>query len=584
MSLSFEFTADHDAALARARAANAQLASAVNPRWYPRFHIAAPAGWINDPNGLVHTGEELHVFFQHHPYSTEWGPMHWGHVVSRDGATWERRPLALAPSLEADRDGVFSGSALQAPCGHLEVFYTGNRNVAEPPAGDSLTTSELPAGAGDPDSAGEPPAGDTDSVATAPPASCGQSQCRAISRDGVTFEKKGVVVPTPEGVRDFRDPKVWRHGDTYRMVVGVQSRDRRGEVWMYTSPDLARWTFDRVLYRHPDPRVFMLECPDFFPLGDTWVLIFSPMGIRPEGFAHCNVNSAGYLLGSWRPGESFEPGTPYRTLNWGHSFYAPQTCLINGQRTLVGWMGSFGRAPASAADGWSGQLTVPMSVRLESGELCLRPTPALARLRGRCLWNDDAALSASAPTILARDITAADISVTLLAGACERLRLRIGSDTSSVSIIVDRNSGTIGVDRGGAVGNLGYRAAPWAPAYRLWGERAGEIAGESAATGAAGATSAAAAGTTNAAGAAPLAPLAELSFRVLVDAGSVEVIAGNGERVLSSLAFVEGKRDITLLAEEGDITVAASIWEMTDAFPQADSALTIDAEAGSSAN
>ncbi|MGJ9530262.1 glycoside hydrolase family 32 protein [Actinotignum sp. GS-2025a] len=545
MSLSFEFTADHDAALARARTANAQLAAAVNPRWYPRFHIAAPAGWINDPNGLVDTGEELHVFFQHHPYSTEWGPMHWGHVVSRDGATWERRPLALAPSLEADRDGVFSGSALQAPCGHLEVFYTGNRNVAEPPAGEPPVTGELPTG-------------DTDSTAAAPPASCGQSQCRAISRDGVTFEKKGVVVPTPEGVRDFRDPKVWRHGDTYRMVVGVQSRDRRGEVWMYTSPDLARWTFDRVLYRHPDPRVFMLECPDFFPLGDTWVLIFSPMGIRPEGFAHCNVNSAGYLLGSWRLGESFEPGAPYRTLNWGHSFYAPQTCLINGQRTLVGWMGSFGRAPASAADGWSGQLTVPMSVHLESGELCLRPASTLARLRGRCLWNDDAALSASAPTLLARDITAADISVTLLAGECERLRLRIGSDTSSVSIIVDRNSGTIGVDRGAAVGNLGYRAAPWAPAYRLWGERAGEIADS--------------------------APLAELSFRVLVDAGSVEVIAGNGERVLSSLAFVEGKRDVTLLAEEGDITVAASVWEMTDAFPQAEAALAVEAEAESSAN
>ena len=544
MSLSFEFTADHDAALARARAANAQLAAAVNPRWYPRFHIAAPAGWINDPNGLVHTGEELHVFFQHHPYSTEWGPMHWGHVVSRDGATWERRPLALAPSLEADRDGVFSGSALQAPCGHLEVFYTGNRNVAEQPDADS-----------DPDSASEPPG------------RCGQSQCRAISRDGVTFEKKGVVVPTPEGVRDFRDPKVWRHGDTYRMVVGVQSSDRRGEVWMYSSPDLARWSFECVLYRHPDPRVFMLECPDFFPLGDTWVLIFSPMGIRPEGFAHCNVNSAGYLLGSWEPGESFEPTAPYRTLNWGHSFYAPQTCLIAGQRTLVGWMGSFGRAPASAADGWSGQLTVPMSVYLESGDLCLRPAPALTRLRGRCLWNDDAALAASAPLTIARDVTAADISVSVLTGECERLRLRIGSDASSVSIIVDRNSGTIGVDRGAAVENLGYRAAPWAPAYRLWGERAGEIAG---------ATAAKKAGESAAAGESALAPL---SFRVLVDAGSVEVIAGNGERVLSSLAFVEGKRDITLLAEEGDITVAGSVWEMTDAFPQAEPEPETEAEA-----
>ncbi|MDK6907254.1 glycoside hydrolase family 32 protein [Actinotignum timonense] len=533
MSLSFEFTADHDTALARASAANAQLATAVNPRWYPRFHIAAPAGWINDPNGLIQTGEELHVFFQHHPYSTEWGPMHWGHVVSRDGATWERRPLALAPSLEADRDGVFSGSALQAPCGHLEVFYTGNRYL------NSETAT------------GEDCSNETDSTNEAI-ARCGQTQCRAISRDGVTFEKKGVVVPTPEGVRDFRDPKVWRHGDMYRMVVGVQSADCRGEVWMYTSPDLARWSFECVLYRHPDPRVFMLECPDFFPLGDTWVLIFSPMGIRPEGFAHCNVNSAGYLLGSWTPGGRFEPRVPYRTLNWGHSFYAPQTCVIDGQRTLFGWMGSFGRAPASTADGWSGQLTVPMSVHLESGDLCLRPATALARLRGQCLWNDDAALAASAPLTLARNVTAADISVSMLTGECERLRLRIGSDTSSVSIIVDRNSGTIGVDRSAAVENLGYRAAPWAPAYCLWGERTGVIAGET---------------VPKKVGDSALAPL---TFRVLVDASSVEVIAGNGERVLSSLAFVEGIRDITLLAEEGDITVAASVWEMTDAFPQAE--------------
>lgn len=34
----------------------------VNQRWYPVYHIAAPYGWVNDPNGFSYFNGEYHFF------------------------------------------------------------------------------------------------------------------------------------------------------------------------------------------------------------------------------------------------------------------------------------------------------------------------------------------------------------------------------------------------------------------------------------------------------------------------------------------------------------------------------------------
>ncbi len=46
----------------------------------PAFHVSAPVGWINDPNGFSIYQNTAHLFFQFYPYDSVWGPMHWGHV------------------------------------------------------------------------------------------------------------------------------------------------------------------------------------------------------------------------------------------------------------------------------------------------------------------------------------------------------------------------------------------------------------------------------------------------------------------------------------------------------------------------
>src|SRR5690606_10963014 len=48
------------------------------------FHFTPKENWMNDPNGMFYLDGTYHLFFQYHPDSSTWGPMHWGHATSKD--------------------------------------------------------------------------------------------------------------------------------------------------------------------------------------------------------------------------------------------------------------------------------------------------------------------------------------------------------------------------------------------------------------------------------------------------------------------------------------------------------------------
>ena len=91
----------------------------------PAFHLSPRTGWMNDPNGFSFYQGKYHLFYQYYPYTSKWGPMHWGHAVSEDLLHWTHLPAALAPDTLPDRDGCFSGSAVELPDGRQLLMYTG---------------------------------------------------------------------------------------------------------------------------------------------------------------------------------------------------------------------------------------------------------------------------------------------------------------------------------------------------------------------------------------------------------------------------------------------------------------------------
>mgnify|MGYP002229708577 FL=1 len=74
----------------------------------------------------------------------------------------------------------------------------------------------------------------------------------------------------------------------------------------------------------------MWECPDFYPMGDKYVLTFSPMGAGEHTSVYL-VGDFDYLTGKFCCHVSGE-------IDWGLDYYAPQSFLApDGRRIIVGW-------------------------------------------------------------------------------------------------------------------------------------------------------------------------------------------------------------------------------------------------------
>lgn len=322
----------------------------------PRFHVTGGIGWINDPNGFAPYKGEYHLFFQYYPYDTKWGPMHWGHVKTRDFVKWERLPAALAPDAEYDCDGCFSGSAVEMPDGRHLLMYTGVRNVRRR---NGMIESF-------------------------------QTQCIAVG-DGVDYEKiegnpviDAGMLPEGGSKHDFRDPKIWREGNMYYAVLGNRCPDGSGTILLYQSRDAVNWEYVSILASCHNQYGRMWECPDFFPLDGKDVLLVSPQEMTAIGLEFHPGNANVCLIGKFDKKTKHLNRESVQAIDYGLDFYAPQTLLTeDGRRVMIAWMQNWETASCKKQElRFIGQMTIPRELSVRDGRLCQNPVRELERYRG----------------------------------------------------------------------------------------------------------------------------------------------------------------------------------------------------------
>lgn len=321
----------------------------------PQIHFTPKKGWMNDPNGMVYFNGTYHLFFQHNPNSTVWGPMHWGHAVSKDLVHWEELPIALYPD---SLGTIFSGSAVidaynTAGFGKnaMVAIYTNHNHAQEQAGSDKF-----------------------------------QNQSIAYSLDeGKTWTKyEGNPVLSNPGIRDFRDPKVSWYDAGNKWIMTLATKDH---ITFYSSTDLKHWKEESQFGKDLGSHGGVWECPDLFPLhykGQlVWVLIVNVNPGGPNG-----GSATQYFTGNF-DGHTFTADhKDVRWLDYGPDEYAGITWSNTGNRKIfLGWMSNWQYANVVPTGNWRSATTIARELKpvaTKEGFLVVsEPVKELSRLGGK---------------------------------------------------------------------------------------------------------------------------------------------------------------------------------------------------------
>ncbi|MCR4032137.1 MULTISPECIES: glycoside hydrolase family 32 protein [Flavobacterium] len=481
---------------ATAQTAAVTVSSTAEEQMYrPNFHFTPKKGWMNDPNGMFFANGCYHLFYQHYPDGNTWGPMHWGHTISKDLIKWEELPIAIYP----DKDKyIFSGSAV-VDTHNTSGLGTGKNApiIAVYTLHDMTKEKE----------------GKIDV----------ERQDIAFSNDnGFTwqkFEEGNPVVKNP-GIRDFRDPKVsW--DETHKQWIMVLAAQDRAQF--YKSSNLKNWEFVSEFGKNIGAHGGVWECPDFFEIKvegtkeTKWVLIVNLNPGGPNGGSGVQYFVGDFDGKTFTMDKSFAQRVNNEKAVWadyGKDNYAGVTWnnvpSSDGRRLFIGWMSNWEYAQQVPTTTWRSSTTIPRELQLvkkgNNYNLVSRPVKELDNyvsetskaksLKGKealnLIENGEADLTKAVISLDLKNLKQEDYTFTLS-----------NSDGESLSFGLNNKENYLFVDRSKA-GNIDFSDKFASTVSKAFLEGSQKKA----------------------------------AFKIILDKTSIEIFYNNGEKVMTEIFFL----------------------------------------------
>ena len=353
-----------------------------------QFHGGPYQFWMNEPHAPVYYNGMYHLFYQQNMSGSYWRNICWGHLVSTDMVNWKPVKEAITPTEDSVvPDGVWSGGATLDKNGVPLLFFTAGNDAYGKVEG--LISNQ--------------------NIGVAYPADLSDPELT----DWVICDELAIIQKGGEGRRgEFRDPHIWKEGDTWCLVLctGSTTNSSSGSAILYTTDTLEllpdgtidqNWVYRGPVYEMENQTITYgktWELPVILPISNEsgtitkYVFIFSP---APADIAD---NKIYYFLGDFdlstgkfTPDESFG-GLP-RLMDYGANVFTGPSAFIDpvsGDMVMFSIMQDQRGAGEQGASGWAHTVGLARRVWLnEDGtDVMTAPVEALTGLEEKVLVNE----------------------------------------------------------------------------------------------------------------------------------------------------------------------------------------------------
>ena len=365
-----------------------------------QFHGGPYQFWMNEPHAPVYYNGMYHLFYQANMTGSYWRNICWGHYVSTDMVNWKPIKEAITPTEDSVvPDGVWSGGATLDANGVPLLFFTAGNDAFRDVGG--LISNQ--------------------NIGVAYPADLSDPELT----EWVIYDELAVIQQSGQGrAGEFRDPAIWKEGDTWCMVICSGSTSSNGgSALLYTTDTLELksdgtidmdWQYKGVVYEMENQSLLYgtsWELPIILPVSNEagtitkYFFCISPApASSADNKAYYWVGDFDVATGKFTPDEAFQ-GEPH-LLDYGANVFTGPSCIVDpvsGEIYMFSIMQDQRGAAEQGASGWAHTVGLARRIWLKDDgtDLMIAPIEALHELEEEVLINETNLTLDAANTALA---------------------------------------------------------------------------------------------------------------------------------------------------------------------------------------